>query len=159
MPDLIEFNVGGQNFTSTYETIGSDKKCVLYTWYIERKGSAHLTKDRKGRFFIDRDPGSFGIVLNYLRLQNAKQLWEVCLPKDPDRLALLTQEAEHFRLPKLRDQAIALLHKCTTNAADNTEALGYVSEVSWSSAANGSGRNGKSNGHFDEAEEEEKNGR
>lgn len=40
---------------------------------------------------------SFTIILNYLRLKTAGQLWEACLPKDPDRLALLTQEAEYFR--------------------------------------------------------------
>uniref|UniRef100_A0A914RDP4 Uncharacterized protein n=1 Tax=Parascaris equorum TaxID=6256 RepID=A0A914RDP4_PAREQ len=40
---------------------------------------------------------TFGIILNYLRLKSCSQLWEACLPKDPDRLALLTQEAEYFR--------------------------------------------------------------
>uniref|UniRef100_A0A914HRB3 Potassium channel tetramerisation-type BTB domain-containing protein n=1 Tax=Globodera rostochiensis TaxID=31243 RepID=A0A914HRB3_GLORO len=121
MPDLIEFNVGGQIFMSTYETIGYDKKSLLYAWYLERKGFAHLLLDKKGRFFIDRDPASFSIILNYLRLHSAKQLWEVCLPKDPDRLALLTQEAEFFRLPALRDQAVALLRKCTAAEEANQQ--------------------------------------
>lgn len=40
---------------------------------------------------------SFGIILNYLRLKSTNQLWEACLPKDPDRLALLTQEAEYYK--------------------------------------------------------------
>ncbi|KAF7635903.1 BTB_2 domain-containing protein [Meloidogyne graminicola] len=131
MPDFIEFNVGGKYFASTYETIAFDKNCILYSWYIERKGLTHLNVDRKGRFFIDRDPNSFGIILNYLRLQANKQLWEVCLPKDPDRLALLTQEAEYFRLPKLRDQAISLLRKCTNieNGGDYVLDDDYVNEL------------------------------
>jgi hypothetical protein len=80
--------------------------------------------DRNGAYFIDRDPQCFGIVLNYLRLRIAGQVWEACLPKDPDRLALLTQEAEYFRLPALRDQAVALLQTCTEKAD-----MGYVNEV------------------------------
>ncbi|KAH7731940.1 K+ channel tetramerization domain-containing protein [Aphelenchoides avenae] len=124
MPDLISFNVGGQLFATTIETISHDKRSQLYSWYVEHKGSAHLLKDKDGNYFIDRDPYSFTIILNFLRLQQARQLWESCLPKDPDRLALLTQEADYYRLPLLRDQAIALLHNCTEKGD-----LSYVNEV------------------------------
>uniref|UniRef100_A0A914Z3R4 Potassium channel tetramerisation-type BTB domain-containing protein n=1 Tax=Panagrolaimus superbus TaxID=310955 RepID=A0A914Z3R4_9BILA len=124
MSDLIEFNVGGQMFTTTFDTISFDKRSSLYMWYIERKGAMHLTRDKNGAYFIDRDPYCFGILLNYLRLQASKQLWEACLPKDPDRLALLTQEAEFYRIPLLRDQAIALLHNCTEKGD-----VSYVNEV------------------------------
>jgi hypothetical protein len=37
---------------------------------------------------------------------------------------LLTQEAEYFRIPLLREQAIALLQTCTEKAD-----VGYVNEV------------------------------
>lgn len=67
---------------------------------------------------------SFAVILNYLRLQASKQLWEACLPKDPDRLALLSQEAEYFRLSILRDQAVALLQNCTEK-----DDISYVNEV------------------------------
>ncbi|KAL3093864.1 hypothetical protein niasHS_005132 [Heterodera schachtii] len=139
MTDIIEFNVGGQIFASTYQTIGVDKKSLLYTWYFERKGSAHTMLDKKGRFFIDRDPTSFGIILNYLRLHNAKQLCEVCLPKEPDRLALLTQEAEFFRLPSLRDQAVALLRKCTAEEPSLAEIRGQMMSLK----TNGGMKNGR----------------
>ncbi len=59
---------------------------------------------------------SFGVVLNFLRLRRQGQLWEACMPKDPDRLALLTQEADFYRIPILRDQAIVLLQSCTEKA-------------------------------------------
>lgn len=123
--DIIEFNVGGKLFATTLDTIGFEKSSTLYQWYIEHKGSQHLTKDKNGCFFIDRDPFSFGVVLNFLRLKRANQLWEVCLPKDPDRLALLTQEADYYKLPLLRDQAIALIHNCNTDQANSS----YVNEV------------------------------
>jgi hypothetical protein len=43
-------------------------------------------------------------------------------------LALLTQEAEYFRLPKLRDQAISLLRKCTST--ENSDCIDeYVNEL------------------------------
>jgi hypothetical protein len=96
------------------------------------------------------------------------------------RLALLTQEAEHFRLPQLRDQAIALLHKCTSEENGTAEACGYVSEVGWTRGdgmASNSTRNARNqkkiNGHNntnkniveddnneneDDEEEEEENG-
>ncbi|VDN59417.1 unnamed protein product, partial [Dracunculus medinensis] len=92
-------------------------------WFIERS-TVPLPVDDSGIYFIDRDPSSFTIILNYLRLKTAGQLWEACLPKDPDRLALLTQEAEYFRLNQLRDQAIALL-QCCTEKSD----VSYVNEV------------------------------
>lgn len=65
------------------------------------------------------------MILNYLRLRHSGQLWEACLPKDPDRLALLTQEAEFFNLDELREQAIALLHSCKSHGDTS-----YVDEVS-----------------------------
>jgi hypothetical protein len=122
--DLVEFNVGGKLFTTTFETISHEKRSSLYIWYIERKGSAHLNRDKNGAYFIDRDPYCFGIVLNYLRLKSNNQLWESVLPKDPDRLALLTQECDFYKLPLLRDQAIALLQNCTEMGN-----AGYVNEV------------------------------
>uniref|UniRef100_A0A1I7RUW2 BTB_2 domain-containing protein n=1 Tax=Bursaphelenchus xylophilus TaxID=6326 RepID=A0A1I7RUW2_BURXY len=128
--DIIEFNVSGTILSTTIDTISHDKRSALYQWYIEHKGSNHLLKDKNGLFFIDRDPGCFAIVLNYLRLQRARQLWEVCLPKDPDRLALLTQEAEYYKLPVLRDQAIALLQ-----SADEQGNNSYVSEFLSKSAS------------------------
>ncbi|KAK0396522.1 hypothetical protein QR680_001749 [Steinernema hermaphroditum] len=121
--NTIEFNVGGTHFITTYATVSVEKTSNLYLWYIELNGSHHrCTMDKA--YFIDRDPECFGIVLNYLRLKAANQRWEACLPKDPDRLALLTQEAEYYELPALRDQAVALLQHCS----EKNESA-YVNEI------------------------------
>uniref|UniRef100_A0A1I7ZIP5 BTB_2 domain-containing protein n=1 Tax=Steinernema glaseri TaxID=37863 RepID=A0A1I7ZIP5_9BILA len=121
--NTVEFNVGGKVFVTTYATLSVEKTSNLYSWYVERCGSHH--KHMLGKaFFIDRDAQCFGIVLNYLRLKAANQRWEACLPKDPDRLALLTQEAEYYELPALRDQAVALLQHCS----EKNESA-YVNEI------------------------------
>ncbi|KAI6233662.1 hypothetical protein M3Y99_00880300 [Aphelenchoides fujianensis] len=115
--DLVEFNVGGKLFCTTFKTISFDKQSFLY----QRRGSAHLQRDKNGAYFIDRDPRCFGIILNYLRLQTSNQRWETALPKEPDLLALLTQEAEYFRLSVLHDQAKALLQ--------NFSEMNYANEL------------------------------
>uniref|UniRef100_A0AC35TLG2 BTB_2 domain-containing protein n=1 Tax=Rhabditophanes sp. KR3021 TaxID=114890 RepID=A0AC35TLG2_9BILA len=124
MQDLIEFNVGGTHFTTTLKTISVEKQSFLYTWYVEHIGAAHLLRDRDGKFFIDRDPMSFGVILNYLRLRVSNQLWEACLPKDPDQLAMVAQEADYFRIHMLRDQAIALLQNYSEKGNSS-----YIKEV------------------------------
>uniref|UniRef100_A0A914W1L0 Potassium channel tetramerisation-type BTB domain-containing protein n=1 Tax=Plectus sambesii TaxID=2011161 RepID=A0A914W1L0_9BILA len=122
--DIIRLNVGGQSFGTQLDTLLFDRHSLLYQWFDAKPNNPPLPVDRNGAYFIDRDPHCFGIVLNYLRLRTAGQVWEACLPKDPDRLALLTQEADYFRLPALRDQAVALLQSCTERAD-----VGYVNEV------------------------------
>ncbi|CEF60539.1 BTB/POZ-like domain and Potassium channel tetramerisation-type BTB domain and BTB/POZ fold domain-containing protein [Strongyloides ratti] len=124
MQDIIEFNVGGTYFATTLKTISVEKSSYLYNWYIEHIGGAHLLRDKKGIYFIDRDPASFAVILNYLRLRVSNQLWEACLPKDPDLLAMVAQEADYFRIHMLRDQAIALLQNYTEKGCEN-----YVKEV------------------------------
>ncbi|KAI6214549.1 hypothetical protein M3Y94_00281200 [Aphelenchoides besseyi] len=119
VPDIVEFNVGGKLFTTTYQTISFDKTSSLYAWYIEHKGSAHLVKDKNGAYFIDRDPKCFAIILNYLRLQSSNQRWEACLPKEPDGLAMLIEEAAYFKLTILHDSAKALLQHCNEMFAAN----------------------------------------
>ncbi|TMS36157.1 hypothetical protein L596_003396 [Steinernema carpocapsae] len=121
--DVVEFNVGGKLFATTLATLSAERTSNLYSWYVKRCGSFHK-QFRDKAYFIDRDPQCFGIVLNYLRLKTSNQRWEACLPKDPDRLALLTQEAEFYELPALRDQAVALLQHCS----EKNESA-YVNEI------------------------------
>ncbi|KAM3725783.1 BTB/POZ domain-containing protein [Dirofilaria immitis] len=121
---MLNFNVGGQHYSTTASTLLQEKQSLFNEWFTGETAKPPLEKDSKGAYFIDRDPVSFGIILNYLRLKSTKQLWEACLPKDPDRLALLTQEAEYYKLHQLREQAIALLQSCTEKSD-----VSYVNEV------------------------------
>lgn len=94
---ILNFNVGGRQYSTTASTLMQEKQSLFNQWFTGETAQPPLEKDSKGAYFIDRDPTSFGIILNYLRLKSTKQLWEACLPKDPDRLALLTQEAEYYK--------------------------------------------------------------
>ncbi|CAJ0566810.1 unnamed protein product, partial [Mesorhabditis spiculigera] len=99
------------------------KETVFYKWFVAgTKDVPFIVRDNE--FFIDRDPKSFAIILNYFRLKSSGQLWEACLPKDPDRLAMLTQEAEYFDLVQLRTQAINLLQSSCEDRQTN-----YIHEV------------------------------
>ncbi|CAJ0938404.1 unnamed protein product, partial [Mesorhabditis belari] len=119
--DIINFNVGGKKFSTFRKTFPKDTP--FYKWFVTGTKEVPFVV-RENEFFIDRDPKTFSVILNYFRLKTAGQLWEACLPKDPDRLALLTQEAEYFNLPQLRDQAINLLQSSCEEKPTN-----YIHEV------------------------------
>ena len=87
---ILRFNVGGRLYSILKTTFPTDS--VFFKWFVSHSKSIPFTVDKDGAYFVDRDPDSFGIILNYFRLRKAGQLWEACLPKDPDRLAMLTQE-------------------------------------------------------------------
>ncbi len=87
---IIYLNVGGKYFSTSLATIVSEEESLLFKWFSDPEPPLPL--DKKGAYFLDRDPWTFNVILNYLRLKSSNQLWEACLPKDPDKLALLTQE-------------------------------------------------------------------
>ncbi|CAD6185130.1 unnamed protein product [Caenorhabditis auriculariae] len=122
---LVRFNVGGKKFATLKTNFPADS--IFYKFFMSRTAvDAPFFIDKDGSYFVDRDPDSFNVILNYFRLKKSKQIWESCLPKDPDRLALLTQEADFFCLPELTNQAIYLLQACSQKSA--TEST-YVSKV------------------------------
>lgn len=68
IPKLLSFNVGGQKFTTTWETLshrGDNLLTKLVSSYYERRISSTLDSD--GSFFIDRSPLLFSIILDFLR--------------------------------------------------------------------------------------------
>jgi len=63
-PTLIDLNVGGSFFTTTKQTLTAVSNSFLSS-LIE--GRIPSTRDREGRYFIDRDGRLFSYVLQFLR--------------------------------------------------------------------------------------------
>jgi len=61
---ILELNVGGTHFTTYKSTLCKYPDSMLAAMF---SGRYDLRKDQKGRFFIDRPPKLFEIILNWLR--------------------------------------------------------------------------------------------
>ena len=64
MAEIVELNVGGVHYTTTLETLTQEKASLLHEMFSNKES---LTKDAKGRYFIDRDGVLFRYILDYLR--------------------------------------------------------------------------------------------
>ncbi|XP_026866069.2 BTB/POZ domain-containing protein KCTD12.2 [Electrophorus electricus] len=93
-PEIIELNVGGQVYVTRHSTLLSVPNSLLWTMFGQNNPSV-LTKDNKGRFFLDRDGFLFRYILDYLRDQN------LVLPEYFKEKASLQKEAEFFQLHEL----------------------------------------------------------
>jgi len=90
---IIRFNVGGMEFSTSRETISSDR-CSMLSIMLRHEEMGG-TKDHSGAFFIDRDPTHFRYVLNYLRDGS------IDLPEDRSAIAQLLREAEFYQVDGL----------------------------------------------------------
>ena len=88
---IIYFNVGGQVFATSRETIANDEFCMLNIM-LKHESSMASSRDSNGALFIDRDPSYFSYVLNFLR--NGI----VDLPPERYKLNALLREAEFFQI-------------------------------------------------------------
>ncbi|XP_076839105.1 potassium channel tetramerization domain containing 12.2 [Brachyhypopomus gauderio] len=93
-PEIIELNVGGQVYVTRHSTLLSVPNSLLWNMFGQSNPS-ELTKDNKGRFFLDRDGFLFRYILDYLRDQN------LVLPDYFKEKASLQKEAEFFQLHEL----------------------------------------------------------
>nr|XP_040031018.1 BTB/POZ domain-containing protein KCTD16-like [Gasterosteus aculeatus aculeatus] len=94
--DVIELNVGGQVYYTRHATLSSFPNSLLGKLFSNRKGSSNdLSRDFRGRYFIDRDGFLFRYVLDYLRDK------QVVLPDHFPERGRLKREAEYFQLPDL----------------------------------------------------------
>lgn len=65
---VVDINVGGVVFESSRQTLTQQKGSFLEALL---SGRHHVSRDRQGRIFLDRDAELFRIVLNYLRQPTA----------------------------------------------------------------------------------------
>jgi len=103
--DVIELNVGGQVYYTRHATLTGAPNSLFGKLFSSssssnnknKKGSTNdlLSRDLRGRCFIDRDGFLFRYVLDYLRDQ------QVVLPEHFPERGRLKREAEYFQLPEL----------------------------------------------------------
>lgn len=88
--DIIELNVGGVHYTTSLKTLTKDKQSKLLDIFGENL--TDVTKDAKGRYFLDRDGVLFRYILDYLRDE------AISLPEGFRENGRLRKEAEYFKL-------------------------------------------------------------
>jgi len=62
--EIVELNVGGQYFATAKSTLCRFKGTMLETMF---NGNWELKKDSNGRYFVDRNPKLFAVILDFLR--------------------------------------------------------------------------------------------
>jgi len=90
--EQIILNVGGKLFTTSLSTLRSVGGTFFEKMF--RKG-ANTTASADGKYFIDRDPSTFGYVLDYLRSG------DLLIKSDDKNLRMqVLDDAEYFKLPE-----------------------------------------------------------
>lgn len=90
--DPIILNVGGKLFTTSLSTLRSKNDTFFDKMF--RKG-ANTTISADGTYFIDRDPSTFGYVLDYLRSG------DLLVKSDDEHVRMqVLDDAEHYELPE-----------------------------------------------------------
>lgn len=112
-PSLIELNVGGVHYSTTLKTLTCDSDSKLSE--IFNGNPTDVTKDAKGRIFIDRDGVLFRYILDYLRDGT------ISLPEGFRERERLAKEADHFKLTGL----IKILNDISVTKAAGCITVGY----------------------------------
>ena len=108
--EIIHFNVGGKLFSTFKSTLDvkipkpNTNNHEYYTSNLLEKladGKIEASYDEKNAIFIDRDPGCFGYILNYLRHCNTNENFE--LPKEKAILKKILKDAEYYEIDAIKD--------------------------------------------------------
>jgi len=89
--EVIDLNVGGTKFTTLRSTLVKYPGSMLEAMF---SGRHRITKDKKDRFFIDRSPEVFKLVMEFLRTDKFPPL-----QSSFEQLAFF-RELDYFGLPK-----------------------------------------------------------
>ena len=95
---IIELDVGGQLFKTSYQTLGKYPNSKLFSMFCHSPWQpCTVPETEKGHFFLDVNPIHFGVVLDWLRLGKVTS-------QDPDLLIGAKALAEYFGLKKLTEE-------------------------------------------------------
>ena len=96
--DVIELLVGGRSFTTRLATLQFEEESMLAKLFADESPFGEVATTSKGTPFLDRDPDTFALILNYLR-RSGRFVGHEGL--SPDLLAQLREDAEYFGLAGL----------------------------------------------------------
>nr|XP_032812565.1 BTB/POZ domain-containing protein KCTD12 [Petromyzon marinus]AYM00388.1 kctd12 [Petromyzon marinus] len=119
--EVIELNVGGQVYLTRCATLVSAPDSLLGRIFCGKPGGGgaslgeSLSRDGKGRYFIDRDGFLFRYILDYLRDNR------LVLPEHFPERSRLQREAEFFGLPELA-RSLAPRRISTQNSITDADA-------------------------------------
>ena len=96
MNDILRLSIGGQLFVTTRATLCADEGSMLASKFSPASQFAPPIEIEPGILFLDRNPATFDLILDYLR--NGCRM----VTKPPSHLLpLLRAEADYFSLVKL----------------------------------------------------------
>ena len=96
--DVIELLVGGRSFTTRLATLQFEEESMLAKLFADESPFGEVPTTSSGTPFLDRDPDTFALILNYLR-RSGRFVGHEGL--SPDLLAQLREDAEYFGLAGL----------------------------------------------------------
>jgi len=108
--DVVDLNVGGQKFSTLRSTLTKYSGSMLDAMF---SGRHPMTKDKKGNYFIDRNPDIFRLVLEYLRIDNFPFF------QSPNERVAFFRELDYFGLPKS-------IHLTYSHVMDNNGVFYYL---------------------------------
>lgn len=116
-PEHIELNVGGKLYDTTVTTLTRFPNNLIGKMFT---GQVPISKDAKGRYFIDRDGEMFSHILNFLRTRTLE------LRDDFENADSLLQEAEYYRMDDLK-RLIQSHAASTRRLKERKPASGHIS--------------------------------
>ena len=122
--EIIRLSVAGTLFTTTRSTLCAARGSMLAAKFQEDSPFGEPLTDEAGNVFIDRNPESFAIILEFLR--NGC----ILVDKPPERLLkVLRADADYFGLDCLLaalDPPVEALQLCCESLKWNFEEKGFV---------------------------------
>ena len=122
MSDMIVLDVGGRRFKTTLTTLTRFPNSTLAKMFQKDSGVAPASINSEGEYFLDSDPETFSVILNWLRY-NSLILGNVN-PED------VLPVADFFALDEMQDQLKVRIKENRSNTNNvpswsNNEQYGY----------------------------------